>query len=171
MKKRFLLFSLATLAGLTLAKAVNAVCPVCVVAVGAGVGLCRWFGVDDTISGLWIGAMIVATIVWCIRWMRSVIKKFKFDQVLISALFYFLVIYPLYYFNIMGHPLNKILGIDKLLFGIISGSAIFLFGSWLNLYLKQKNQGNVYFYYQKIIIPVILLLISSFVFYFIIKCY
>ena len=35
----------------------HAVCPVCTVAVGAGLGLAEWLGIDDSISGLWIGAL------------------------------------------------------------------------------------------------------------------
>jgi len=34
---------------------VFAVCPVCTVAAGAGVGLSRWLGIDDIIIGLWVG--------------------------------------------------------------------------------------------------------------------
>lgn len=30
----------------------KAVCPVCIVAVASGVGLCRFLGIDDAITGL-----------------------------------------------------------------------------------------------------------------------
>ncbi|HRZ29924.1 MAG TPA: hypothetical protein P5052_04275 [Candidatus Paceibacterota bacterium] len=30
----------------------QAVCPVCTVAIASGVGLCRYLGIDDLISGL-----------------------------------------------------------------------------------------------------------------------
>jgi hypothetical protein len=34
------------------------VCPVCTIAVAGGVGLCRYLGIDDLISGSWIGALL-----------------------------------------------------------------------------------------------------------------
>jgi hypothetical protein len=34
------------------------VCPVCTIAVAGGVGLCRYLGIDDLISGAWIGALL-----------------------------------------------------------------------------------------------------------------
>ena len=42
--------------GLFFAIPAKAICPVCTVAVGAGIGLSRWLGIDDSITGLWIGA-------------------------------------------------------------------------------------------------------------------
>ncbi len=171
MTKKILLLANFLFLGLIFANSAKAVCPVCVVAVGAGVGLCRWLGIDDAISGLWIGGLIVSMIIWCLHWMKKRQSNFKFDWIIISVSFYFLTIYPLYYFDIMGHPLNKIFGVDKLLFGIVFGSITFLFSHWLNLCLKSKNQGKVYFPYQKVAIPVVVLTILSFVFYFIIKCY
>jgi len=150
---------------------VKAVCPVCVVAVGSGVGLCRWLGIDDTISGLWIGGLIVSITLWTLDWMNKKKIFFKFRNILIWISYYLLTIWPLFSFNIMGHPLNKVWGIDKLLIGIIVGSLVFLFSVFLNGHLKKKNGGKVYFPYQKVVIPVVLLLIFSLIFYLIIKCY
>jgi len=150
---------------------VKAVCPVCVVAVGSGVGLCRWLGIDDTISGLWIGGLIVSMILWCLHWINQKNINFKFKNILVWVAFYLLTIWPLYSFDIMGHPLNKVWGIDKILFGIAVGSLVFLLSVFLNGHLKKKNNGKVYFPYQKVVIPVVLLTIMSFIFYFVIKCY
>lgn len=149
----------------------KAVCPICVVTVGAGVGLFRWLGVDDTISGLWVGALIVAIIMWTLVWLKKKGWDFKFSSFVITVAYYVLIIWPLYSWDIMGHPFNKVFGIDKLLFGIISGSILFLFSNWLNLSLKKKNQGKVYFPYQKVVIPVAVVLVFSLIFYIIIKYY
>lgn len=48
-----------------------AICPICTIAVGAGVGLSRWLGVDDTISGIWIGGLAISSIWWTINWLNS----------------------------------------------------------------------------------------------------
>lgn len=171
MPQKLFLASALLFLGIFLANTAEAVCPICVVAVGTGVGLCRWLGIDDAISGLWIGGLIISIIIWFLRWLSKKQLNFKFSWLLVSVLFYVLSIWPLYISDIIGHPLNKFLGIDKLLFGIISGSIVFLASHWLNLYLKKKNQGKVYFSYQKIIIPLVFLIIVSITFYFVVKCY
>lgn len=143
----------------------RAVCPVCVIAVGAGVGLSRWLGVDDAISGLWIGGLLVAGSWWTIIWLGLKNWTFKYYKIIIPAAYYILVLAPLYFSDIIGHPLNKIFGIDKILFGSVVGSLIFLGGTFLNGFLKKKNGGKVFFPYQKVAIPVIILIISSFILY------
>lgn len=149
---------------------VKAVCPVCVVAVGSGVGLCRWLGIDDAITGLWIGGLTVAVIMWFLDWLAKRNINFKFKDILVWISFYVFVLLPLYSFNIIGHPFNKVWGIDKLLFGIVLGSFVFLFSTFLNGFLKRKNNGKVFFPYQKVVVPVLLLLLLSFVFYIIEIC-
>lgn len=148
----------------------KAVCPVCVVAVGSGVGLCRWLGIDDAITGLWIGGLTVAVIIWFLDWLAKRNINFKFKNILVWISFYVFVLLPLYSFDIIGHPFNKIWGIDKIVFGIVLGSFAFLSSIFLNSFLKKKNNGKVFFPYQKVIIPIILLLILSFVFYIIEIC-
>ena len=153
-------------AGIFFAKSALAVCPVCVVAVSTGIGLCRWLGIDDTISGLWIGGLIISITIWTLDWLKKKNIKFAFPEATVSIAYYVLVVLPLYFMGIMGHPLNKVLGIDKILFGIICGSLVFLFSVWLHNYLKAKNNGKSYFPYQKVVIPVALLLALSLFFYY-----
>jgi len=144
---------------------VGAVCPLCVVAVGAGLGFSEWLGIDDVVSSIWIGALLVAMVLWTLLEMRKRNWKFTFDQVIISATYYLLTFIPLYYSGIVGHPLNKIFGIDKIIFGTAIGTAILLLSHWLNLYLKKKNNGKVFFAYQKVVLPVVALILTSAVFY------
>jgi len=165
-----ILFSIIVILSFAWINTTKAVCPLCVVAVGTGVGLCRWLGIDDTISGLWIGGALVAISMATIFWFQEKNWKFKFYQPIIFLVYYFLIIWSLLFFDIMGHPLNKLWGIDKILLGIVAGTILFFTSIFLDKYLRQKNNGKVLFYYQKIIIPVILLLIFSFIFYFITKC-
>lgn len=157
-----------TLISLFYASMAYAVCPVCTIAVGAGVGLSRWLGVDDMISGLWIGGLILSMSLWLIDWLTKKQIKFPLRWLVITALFYAITIVPLYWTNIMGHPFNRIYGMDRLLFGIIIGSIIFYISNLLNIYLKKRNNDKPYFPYQKVAIPVSLLLITSLIFYYII---
>jgi len=140
-------------------------CPVCTIAVGAGVGLCRYLGIDDLISGTWIGGLIVSLIFWTIDWLNKREIHFLFRKILVSVFFYFIVITPLYWLGIMGHPENKFWGIDKLLFGIISGSFAFILSVLFHNFLIKKNQGKVFFYFQKVVIPISFLVILSLIFY------
>jgi len=148
---------------------VLAFCPVCSIEVGAGVGLSRWLKIDDTITGLWIGAFIISLILWTLGWLKNKKWNFKGDAIVIFLVYYAIIIIPLYYKEIIGHPLNKILGIDKLLFGIGVGSIVFLISIMLYNYLKKLNQGKSYFKLQKILTPIVLLAISSLIFYLITK--
>jgi hypothetical protein len=143
----------------------RAVCPVCTIAVGACLGLSRWLGVDDLISGVWIGGLIVSFIAWTIDWLNKKNIRFMFRKIIIAILFYAIIIAPLYKTGIIGHPYNKFWGIDKLVFGIISGSTVFLISIWFNDFLKKKNQGKVYFPFQKVVIPLVSLAINSLIFW------
>jgi hypothetical protein len=146
----------------------QAFCPVCTVAVGVGVGLSRWLGIDDTISGVWIGGMIVALIMWAVDWLNKKEINFKFKTVITSIVFYALTIVPLYFTGIMGHPLNKILNVDKLLFGIVGGTIAFLAGVWINDFLLKDNDNKNYFPFQKVTLTLVMLLFMSLIFYIIV---
>jgi hypothetical protein len=162
--KKILAITVATF--LILPKITLAFCPVCTVAVGAGVGLAEWLGIDDLISGLWIGAFTVSMIIWTINWLDKKNIRFKGRKILIFLGYYLIIILPLWWKGIMGHPFNKFCGVDKLLFGIISGSALFSAGLMTHSYLRQKNGGKSYFKGQKIVFAVAPLVIASLVLYF-----
>jgi hypothetical protein len=153
------------------AKKTLAVCPICTIAVGAGVGFSRWLGIDDTITGLWIGGLIVSLISWTESWLEKKNIRFK-GRIFVNVLFYYaLAIIPLYYSGIIGHPLNTLyfFGLDKLLFGIIVGSISFWFGANWYFYLKEKNNGHAHFPFQKVVMPISPLILLSIIFYFLTK--
>jgi len=166
MSKKSLIYLILLISfSLSLAARVQAVCPVCTIAVGAGVGLCRYLGIDDTISGAWIGGLIISLIALTIDWLNKKNIRFLFRKILVAIFYYAIIIIPLYSWNIMGHPQNKLFGIDKLLVGIIAGSIAFVFSIWFNDFLKNKNQGKVYFPFQKVVIPLLFLIITSLIFW------
>ncbi len=167
MKRVF--FLLFLILSLILANNAIAVCPVCTLAVGVGLGLSRWLKIDDLISGIWIGALIVSLTFWTDDFLKKKKINFKFSHLIILVIYLLLVILPLYFSGIIGHPLNTILGIDKLIFGTFLGIILFYLANYLNNYLKSKNNNKVYFAYQKVIIPVGILLISSLIIFLILK--
>lgn len=157
---------------------VYAVCPVCTVAVAGGLGLSRYFGIDDSISGVWIGGLILSTSFWLIDWsgkkyktkidkyLGPIVKKIGFTNLnqsvslIVIILMYLLTLLPLFYMGTIGHPLNTILGIDKILFGTLIGSLVFLLGKWLDKKIREKY-GKQLFVYQKVVFPVATLIIAS----------
>jgi hypothetical protein len=153
------------------AKKALAICPICTIAVGAGLGLSRWLGINDTITGLWIGGLIVSMVVWTESWLDKKNIRFKGRIFADILAYYILIIVPLYYANIIGNPLNTLCacGIDKLLFGIIAGSISFWFGASWYFFLKEKNNGHAYFPFQKVAMPIAPLIILSIIFYFLTK--
>ena len=167
--KKILVFLGLIFSGFFWASMAKAVCPVCVVAVGAGLGFSEWLGVDDVVSSIWIGALLFATVLWTLLEMRKRGKKFVFDSVIIFLAYYLLTFIPLYYAGIIGHPFNRIFGVDKIIFGTAVGTIVIFFSHWFNLYLKKKNNGKVFFPYQKVVIPVVILLLTSITFYFLLQ--
>lgn len=163
MRKVFLLFFVL----ISLPKISFAFCPVCTVAVGAGVGLCRYLGIDDLISGGWIGGLLMSFTLLTIGWLNKKQIKFLFRKPLVLIFWYAITILLLYKLEILGHPANKFLGLDKLLFGMILGGLVFLISFFFNNFLIKNNGGKVFFPFQKVVIPVLFLIILSLIFNFI----
>jgi len=137
------------------------VCPVCVVAIGAGLGLSRWFGIDDTITSVWIGAFLTAITSWTLSFMKKKGWSFADDGIVITLAYILLTYIPLYYAGILGQSANQIWGMDKILWGSVIGTVVLFLGNWLNAYLKKINKGKVFFPYQRVAVPVLLLIITS----------
>jgi len=171
MRKFFVILSLVFF-GLLVFISAQAVCPVCTVGAVAGVGLCRWLGIDDLITGVWVGGLLFSSLLWFWYWLvkkKPAIKNTKIG-LLITLVWYGVVILPLYFVGVIGHPYNELWGIDKLLFGIMAGTIVFALSVRFNNYLKKKNQDKVYFPYQKVVLPIGFLALASVIFYIIVRC-
>lgn len=158
------LFLLA-LVFLALPSPVHAVCPVCTVAVAAGLGFSRWIGIDDSVTGIWIGGLIISSGLWMADWIEKKGWKLPYPKTLSVLLMAIFVIPPLYWSHMIGLPGNTLWNIDKILLGTIVGSIVFLSGVGIDVWLRTTNNGKVYVYFQKVIIPVFLLTLFSYIFY------
>jgi len=163
--KNIFLF-LMSLGLLLRAGTVLAICPICTIAVGAGVGLAQWLGIDDTISGIWIGGLTVSMIVWTINLLDKKHWIFKGYKGIIVFAYFLLIVLPLYYTGLIGHPYNMIWGMDKILVGIVVGSLVFEGAVRWYENLKKQNGGHAHFPFEKIVFPVGALALASLLFYF-----
>lgn len=144
-------------------------CQICTVAIIGGLGLSRWLHVDDTVSGVWIGAFLVIVIYYTIAFLRARKIKFWGRDFLVSLIYFALAFIPLYFGKIIGHPLNRLWGVDRFIVGAFSGSIIFILAVMLYTWLKKKNGGRAHFPMEKVAIPIVSLIIVSGVFYLITK--
>ena len=169
--KKYLLILPAFFISFFSAKQVLAVCPVCTIAVGAGLGFSRSLGVDDLIAGLWIGGLTVSMIVWTLSWFTKKNINFKFRTAITIISYYLLVVVPLYFMGLMSNPFSIFngSGFDKIFFGVLLGSVGFWFGASWYKELKEKNGGHAYFPFQKVLMPIAPLILMSIIFYFITK--
>jgi hypothetical protein len=159
-----LLPTFLTLLPLILPPPVWAICPVCTIAVAGGLGLSRYLGIDDSVSGIWLGGLILSSSLWFSNWLNQKNINFKFQKLSITAATYTLIFIPLWYAKVIGHPFNTLLGIDKLIFGSAVGILAFLLANFLDRKAR-AIRGRQFFNYQKVVFPVFTLLIISLVFF------
>lgn len=146
-----------------------AVCPICTIAVAGGIELSHLLGIDDTVTGLWIGGLIVSLIMWTINWFNKKNIRFLGRKIFTIIFYYGLIVAPLYFIKLIGNPFNVFWGMDKLLLGIILGSVFFFAGATLYDFLKRKNNGRTHFHFQKVVMPIAPLIFLSVIFYFLTK--
>lgn len=149
-----------------------AVCPVCTVAVGAGLEGARLLGVEDVITGIWAGGLTVSLIGWTANYMkkRGVTNKMWY---VLNVAAYYLLLMMVYWFPI-GNPVvlfgDKCMwGIDQFLLGIIVGSVVFVAMALWYERIKKNNGGHAWFPFQKVAWPFGGLVIATVVFWAIIK--
>lgn len=134
------------------------VCPACTIAVCGGVEFSRWLGVDDAITGVWVGGLIVSLIMWAIAWLG---RSGLLTVTLVSSALYTAILVPLYWFGMIGREAQTLCGVDRLLFGIIIGSLAFTLGAGLHATFKSRFNRS-FFPFQKVVIPLVMLIGVSF---------
>jgi len=156
-------------AGLVLPRVTHAICPICTVGVIAGLGIAEEYGVDNTVAGLWIGALIVSMSAWTIDWLSRKKWTFKFYEWVTYVAMYALTLIPLITSGLLfpARP-NMIWGVDRLFLGTIVGSIVFGFGAWQYKVYKAKH-GKAMFPFQKVVWPIAPVIIATIIFYFITK--
>ena len=166
--KKFLVFALGLVGPLFFAPAALAHCPLCVAGAGVGLSLARILGIDDSITGVWIAALLGAMAFW----LDSAIskkRKIPFSAPLIYIATFGLTLWSFYRFNlIIKH--GDIFGIHKLTFGIIAGGVVFYLVDLIDDLLIKKY-GKVFFPYQRIVVSLGSMLLLSVGIYILINYY
>lgn len=146
-----------------------AVCPVCTVAVGAGLEGARLLGVDDVITGIWAGGLTLSLFFWTAGWLKKRGVKSAFWQIVVPFVFYYGLLGLVYALPGVTFGVNTLWGIDKFLLGIIVGTVAFYLGARWYIKIKRSNGGHAKFAFQKVVVPLFFLLIATAIFWLITK--
>jgi hypothetical protein len=166
-KKGLYAMSVAISAMMLTSKAA-AVCPVCTVAVGAGLGISRWLGISDLVSAPWIGALLASISMWTINWAIKKGVTFRWIKEAIFSAYYLMTIIPLWISGMIGSPTNKFMGADKIIIGITIGTFLFM-ATEAAYEIMKKKRGGALFPFQKVVMPLGVLAAASLILNFIEK--
>lgn len=144
-------FSLLALAvsKLIFAPTTLAHCPLCVAGAGVGLSLSRLLGIDDSITGVWLAALLGATSFWSESLIKNRELRTKLRPLIFIGIFA-ATIWSFYKFNLVIR-MSQLFGLDKLTFGMIVGGVAFYLIDALDDYIIRRK-GKVFFPYQRIIV-------------------
>jgi hypothetical protein len=123
-------------------------CPLCTAGAGAGLFLSRWLGIDDSITGVWMAAFLAASSLWLANSLKK--KYIPGQNTLIYLAVFASTIWSFYTFKLVSEHAGLIMGIPKLIFGMLAGGILFYLVDILNLVIK-KIRGKSLFPYQSIV--------------------
>ena len=152
--------------------AADAVCPVCTIAIGAGLEGMRILGVKDVLTGIWAGGLTVSLIGWTANYMKKHNVKNVFWY-LLNVLVYVGLLFSVYFVP-AGNPIvkwwdNCMWGMDQFLLGTLVGAITFVLMEMWYQRIKKNNGGHALFPFQKVVMPFGGLLIITSVFWLIIR--
>lgn len=134
--------------------------PICAIGIASGLGISRWLGIDDITLGLWIGALILSLSIQFNIFLVKKGKSFPFSFWVIFIGTYLLSFLPILK-TLTQDPVCNICGLPRIICGSVLGAlTLFLVDKANNIMINRHNK-KVYFYYQRVIIPIIGLIIVS----------
>ena len=136
--------------------------PICAIGIVGGLGISRWLGIDDITLGLWIGALILSVSIQLDMYLSKKGKSFPYSFWVIflgtSALSFLPILK-----TITSDPACMFFGLPRVICGSILGALTLFLVDKANNFIIDKHNKKVYFYYQRVIIPIIGLIILSMV--------
>ena len=166
--KMFALLIISFVAVLFLIPKIMAHCPLCTGATIVGVGITRSLGLDDSVVGVFVGAMIISSALWANNLLKR--KNIGGNAILritsITLATFVLTFLTFYYAGLFGlGNTYRIFGIEKIVFGTLSGSFVSLIAFAMSNKIKMKNKGKTLFNYQTIILTFGNLILNALVFW------
>jgi len=136
-------------------------CPVCIVTVGGGMLIAKRLGVDDLIVSIWISALNTAISFWLASKFKNKLLR---NPWLLSFIMFGLTLFYFQFTGQLGSPSNRVLNIDKILFGQSVGLLAMFLGNFIYGFTKYKNKLKTLFPYAKVVFPLATVLIFTLVF-------
>ncbi|MBI4021383.1 MAG: hypothetical protein HY369_04005 [Candidatus Aenigmarchaeota archaeon] len=165
-----LLTAATALLSLAFLPPVRAHCPLCLGAVGIAASTATYYGVDQSVVGLFWGAMGISTGLWILAHLRKRWVRFQTQLVIVGSIL--LAVLPLFalpadslYVPLLlaGEPgslLNRVYWVNKLVVGGIIAVPVTLFAWRAHLLIKQVRH-RVLFPFQGVVLTVSLLLVAG----------
>ncbi len=150
------------LAMLPTAAVANPACPICTIAIGAGVGVAESLGVPSVVVGIWAGALLTLLGYWMIKFFDK--RGWKFwgrDALLIGvsvAMIGFAYVGDLQY---TPQEIWSVIYLDPILFGALLGMVVLIVVEKLYEWMKRKNGGHAHFPFERVVLPVVALALVS----------
>ena len=142
-----------------------AVCPVCTVAVGAGLEGALLLGVDDVITGIWAGGLTLSLFFWTAGWLKKRGVTNPLWQIVVPFVGYYALLGALYFMpGVLTFGANTLWGMDRFLLGVVVGTIAFWLGARWYVKIKRDNGGHARFAFQKVVVPLSFLMIATAVF-------
>lgn len=142
-----------------------AVCPVCTVAVGAGLEGARLLGVDDVITGIWAGGLTLSLFFRTAGWLKKRGVTNPLWQIVVPFVGYYALLGALYFMpGVLTFGANTLWGMDRFLLGVVVGTVAFWMGARWYVKIKRDNGGHARFAFQKVVVPLSFLMIATAVF-------
>lgn len=158
-------FLMIACGALMLVPMAHAVCPVCTVAVGAGLEGMRLLGVDDVITGIWAGGLTLSLFFWTAGWLKRHGVTNIWLQIIVPFVGYYALLGALYFIpGVLQYRAETLWGMDKFLLGTIVGTVAFYMGARWYIRLKRENGGHAKFPFQKVVVPLSFLMVATAIF-------
>lgn len=136
-------------------------CPVCIVTVGGGMLIAKKLGIDDLLVSIWISALNTAISFWLAPKLKLKLLK---NPWILSFIMFGLTLFYFYFTDQIGHVSNRVIGLDKIIFGQSVGLLAMFLGNFIYGFTKYKNNKRTLFPYAKVIFPLATVLIITFIF-------
>lgn len=139
----------------------NPACAVCTVAMGGFLWISRSLGISDVATGVWIGALILMTYYFVIKFVEGKNWTFRFYK-LFWGLVTLTIVPTMYYF--VPYCADTYFGIDSFLISMLAGAFTFWLSQVIYQMLKDRNDGHAHFPFEKVVFAILSLLFVSIIF-------